>query len=465
MSRPFARRHIGPGEAQQHEMLEVIGVDSVATLIDQTVPTAIRSRRPLDLPAAMTEHEALAAMAARAGRNQVLRSFIGMGYHDTLTPPVIQRNVFENPGWYTAYTPYQAEISQGRLEALLLFQTLVTELTGMEIANASMLDEATAAAEAMLMAWRSSKSKASTFLLDAHCHPQTLAVVRARAEPVGVEVVVGDPLEFDFASVPVFGALVQMPDTTGRIRDFRRIADGLHGQGALLVVATDLLSLTLITPPGSWGADIVVGNSQRFGVPLGFGGPHAAFFSTRASFQRRMPGRIIGQSIDVDGHPALRMALQTREQHIRRDKATSNICTAQVLLANMAAFYAVWHGPVGLTEIARTIAGRASGLADALRAAGMDVSDAFFDTLHIRTDGGRALVESALTAGFNIRRVDDGVCIALDETVTDAELDALGQGARRGVRRLCRPRHPPDMMRQEPFLQQPVFTSISPRPR
>jgi len=453
----FARRHIGPDAVELARMLETVGVDSLDQLIDEAVPAGIRTPAPLELPPAITEPEALAALAERAADNQLLRSFIGMGYHGTFTPPVILRNVFENPGWYTAYTPYQAEISQGRLEALLVFQTVIEELTGLEIANASMLDEATAAAEAMAMSHRVTRGKLHRFFMDSGCHPQTKAVVRTRAEPLGIEVVEGDPAQFDFGE-PLFGALLQYPDTSGKICDHRAVVQAVHAHKGLVTVATDLLALTLLEAPGEWGADIAVGNSQRFGVPLGYGGPHAAFFATRAAHQRKMPGRIIGQSVDADGSPALRMALQTREQHIRRDKATSNICTAQVLLANMAGFYAVWHGPQGLIDIAERVASRAAGLAAALRGAGFEVGEHFFDTVHFRCDDPAAVVARALAGGFNLRALEDGVCIALDETASLSDMAALYRALGiEGTHADAEPAIPQAQRRTGSFLQQPVF--------
>ena len=343
---PFADRHIGPREAELATMLAAVGVGSLDELIDRTVPAAIRTRHPLRLPPARTEAEALATLRAMAQRNRPATSLIGMGYYGTHIPPVILRNVLENPGWYTAYTPYQAEVSQGRLEAVLNFQQMVADLTGMELANASLLDEATAAAEAMAMAHRVRRNKSDRFLADANCHPQTLAVLHTRARHLGIELVIGDAWA-DTAGQDLFGVLVQYPGSDGAIRDPRPVIDAVHASGGLACVATDLLALTLLTPPGELGADIVFGSAQRFGVPMGYGGPHAAFFATKDAHKRAMPGRIIGVSVDARGKTALRMALQTREQHIRRDKATSNICTAQVLLAVIAGFYAVWHGARG----------------------------------------------------------------------------------------------------------------------
>ena len=347
----FVERHIGPNDEEIAHMLRAIGHDSLDAMTDAIVPGKIRSKEALALPEAMTEEEALARIRVIADKNQVFRSFIGQGYYGTHTPPVILRNILENPAWYTAYTPYQAEISQGRMEALINFQTMVADLTGMEIANASLLDEATAAAEAMTLAKRSSKSKSNVFFVSSNVHPQTREVLRTRAEGLGIDLQLGEDAEA--ADADSFGVLLQYPDTFGRIHDHKALADAVHARGALVAVATDLLALTLIRSPGGWGADIVVGNSQRFGVPFGFGGPHAAFMACRDAYKRNMPGRLIGVSVDAEGQPAYRLTLQTREQHIRREKATSNICTAQVLLAVMAGMYAVYHGPEGLTRIAR----------------------------------------------------------------------------------------------------------------
>ena len=341
----FVHRHIGPRPADAGEMLKLLGYASLDAMIDAAVPKPIRLARPLQLPAARSEHEALAALKEIASQNQVCRSFIGMGYYDCITPAVIQRNVLENPGWYTQYTPYQAEISQGRLEALLNFQTMVTDLTALDIANASLLDEATACAEAMVMSHRLKGDETrNTFFVSETCHPQNIEVVQTRAKPLGIEIVVGNHESFPF-NEKVFGALVQYPDTFGAIHDFAPFTGQAHTAGALVTVATDLLALTLIKPPGEFGADIAVGSAQRFGVPLGYGGPHAAFMATRNDFKRHLPGRLVGVSKDSRGKPALRLALGTREQHIRREKATSNICTAQALLASMASMYAVYHGP------------------------------------------------------------------------------------------------------------------------
>jgi len=415
---PFADRHIGPSPADVEHMLATLGLLSLDELIDQAVPATIRDDKPLELDAAVSESDAIARLRALADRNQVLTSLIGAGYHGTHTPGVILRNVLENPAWYTAYTPYQPEISQGRLEALLNFQTMVCDLTGMEIANASMLDEGTAAAEAMTLARRSTRHDGDAFFLDAECHPQTIAVVATRAEPLGIRIVVGDPAT-DLVPGDVFGVLLQHPGTSGVVRDLRPVIDAVHDAAGLAVVATDLLACTLLVPPGELGADVAVGSSQRFGVPMGFGGPHAGFLATRDAFRRSLPGRLVGVSVDAAGRPAHRLALQTREQHIRREKATSNICTAQVLLAVMASMYAVYHGPEGLTAIARGVHAQATAVARRLGDAGFDlIHDTWFDTLTIRTPGQAAeITERARQAGLNLRRLDgDRLGLAFDET-------------------------------------------------
>jgi glycine dehydrogenase len=425
----FVDRHIGPSPEDVQAMLQVVGAPSLDALVAETVPGVIRSKSPLATGPATGEHELLAELRTLASQNQVWRSFIGLGYSDTLTPLVVLRNIVQNPGWYTAYTPYQAEISQGRLQALLNYQTMVVDLTGMEIANASLLDEGTAAAEAMhLMQAVQNREDAGHFFVADDCHPQTLAVVRTRAEPLGISVDVGNPDTYDFAAHKPFGALLQYPSTDGAIRDYRAVTDRAHGAGALVAVASDLLSLTLLTPPGEWGADVVLGNSQRFGVPLGYGGPHAAFFATRNAYARHLPGRLIGVSEDANGRPALRMALQTREQHIRREKATSNICTAQVLLAVVAGMYAVYHGPRGLKAIAERVHALTATLAHGLEASGVKVRHGhFFDTL--RVDGTDAQVkawtEAARARRINLRVYPDGVGVALDEATTTAELEQL----------------------------------------
>jgi glycine dehydrogenase len=425
----FVPRHIGPDDAEIAEMLERLGVPSLDALIEQTVPGDIRLRRPLDLPPARGEHELLEDLRALAAQNQLLRSFIGMGYHDTLVPTVIQRNVLENPGWYTAYTPYQAEIAQGRLEALLNFQTMVADLTGLPLAGASLLDEATAAAEAMHMCRALAGNGRSAFFAAEDCHPQTLAVVRTRARSLRIDLRVGPAEAVDLSRGDVFGVLLQYPATDGRIVDYSALVQRAHEAGAIVAVATDLLALTMLRPPGEYGADIAVGSSQRFGVPMGFGGPHAAFLSTKDEYKRQMPGRLIGVSKDAEGRVAYRMALQTREQHIRREKATSNICTAQVLLAVMAGMYAVYHGPEGLKRIARRVHGLASALAEGLRRLGLDVGrDPFFDTLRVRLDraSGKRVLEAARSRRMNLRAYDDGsVGVALDEVASVDDVGSL----------------------------------------
>ncbi|MEX2109653.1 MAG: aminomethyl-transferring glycine dehydrogenase [Gemmatimonadaceae bacterium] len=425
----FVHRHIGPDSRDVAAMLQTLGYDSLDALIGSTIPERIRFRRGLDLPKGLTEPEVLAQFRAMAAKNQVFRSFIGMGYSDCITPPVIQRNIIENPGWYTAYTPYQAEIAQGRLEALLTFQTMVIDLTGVEIANASLLDEATAAAEAMTMSYAiKGKPDKQVFLVASECHPQTIEVVKTRASVRGITVRVTSYADFRIAP-DVFGALIQYPTTDGAVVDYTKTCEQVHAADALVTAAADLLSLVLLTPPGEWGADIVVGNTQRFGVPLGYGGPHAAFFATKDEFKRQIPGRIIGVSRDADGRPALRMALQTREQHIRREKATSNVCTAQVLLAVVASMYAVYHGPGGLTRIARRVHGLTDALAEGLRRLGFTIAhEDYFDTLCVRV-GKRnpaPIVEEARRRRINLRQMPDrSIVVALDETVNEADLSDL----------------------------------------
>jgi len=462
----FLGRHLGPSPADVASMLAELGLASIEALIEQTVPAAIRSEPSAGLPEPATEVRALAELSERGAANQVLRSYLGLGYYDTITPPVILRNVIENPGWYTAYTPYQAEISQGRLEALLVYQTVVQELTGLEIANASLLDEATAAAEAMTMSWRLHKGKCDTILADARLHPQVLAVLQTRAAPLGIEVIVEDCEGFDFAATPVFGAIVPYPCTDGTLVDLQPVVSRAHEAGALVTACTDLLALTIVRPPGEVGVDIAVGNAQRFGVPLGYGGPHAAFMATRSKFQRNMPGRIIGVSKDSHGDPALRMALQTREQHIRRQRATSNICTAQVLLAVVAGLYAVWHGPEGLIRIGRRVHGLARALAAGVRQAGHAVSDApFFDTVRVGVRDPAATVAAALQAGVNLRQDgEDGVIVALDETCTVADLRVLlvvfgSEADPDALLAAVEPQVPAPFHRTSVFLQQPVFQS------
>src|SRR6266478_8435100 len=387
----FARRHIGPNREEIDAMLGRVGFENLDALIDAAIPKNIRLDRRLDLPEAKSESEALVELRTIAKTNKVARSFIGAGYSDCITPPVIQRNILENPGWYTAYTPYQAELAQGRLEALLNFQTMVTDLTALDIANASLLDEATAAAEAMALCYHAATGRnlRNRFFVADNCHPQTIAVVRTRAKPLGIEIVTGNFSNFEFDDT-VFGALVQYPATDGVIYDYEKFAKAAHEADALLVVAADILALTLLKPPGEFGADVAIGSTQRFGVPLGFGGPHAAYIATRDQFKRHLPGRLVGVSHDVEGRPAYRLALQTREQHIRRDKATSNICTAQVLLAVIASMYAVYHGPKGLRAIAERVHGLTSQLADGLRALGLKIThENFFDTIRVEVESSR----------------------------------------------------------------------------
>ena len=424
----FVGRHIGPNPAEVQLMLDVLGSPTLEDLIDKTVPQAIRMKQPLKLPAAAREDSAIAQLKEIASKNQVFRSFIGMGYYDCITPPVIQRNILENPGWYTAYTPYQAEIAQGRLEALLNFQTMIIDLTGLEIANASLLDEGTAAAEAMTMTYGISKNKAKAFFVSKDCHPQTIEVVQTRAKPLGFDIIIGDHQTFEFDK-EIFGALLQYPATDGAIYDYESFIEQAHNRGALVTVAADILSLCLLKPPGEFGADIAVGSTQRFGVPMGYGGPHAAYFATREEFKRQVPGRIVGVSKDVNGQPALRLALQTREQHIRRDKATSNICTAQVLLAVMASMYAVYHGPEGLKKIAQKVHNLTATLATALKRLGYQVgSVSFFDTLHVEL-GTKSLAEimnAAKLHQINLRIFDENtVGISLDETTEIHELQDI----------------------------------------
>ncbi|WP_375765897.1 aminomethyl-transferring glycine dehydrogenase [Archangium gephyra] len=427
----FSDRHIGPDEKELHGMLKAVGVGSLDELIDQTVPAAIRSKEPLKLAAAAhSEHDALAVLETIAAKNQLLRSFIGMGYYDTQTPNVILRNILQNPGWYTQYTPYQAEIAQGRLEALLNFQTMVMDLTGLEVANASLLDEGTAAAEAMALALHTKGDEnGGAFFVSEVCHPQTIDVVRTRAQPLGVEVVVGDHRTVDLGAKKYFGALVQYPATDGVVHDYRAFGEKVHAANGLFIVATDLLALTMLTPPGEFGADVAVGSAQRFGVPMGYGGPHAAFFATKNAYTRVMPGRIIGVSEDAQGRRALRMALQTREQHIRREKATSNICTAQVLLAIMAGMYAVYHGPRGLKAIAERVHGLTVLLARGLRKLGYGANyEHVFDTLRVETAPPhiRGILSAAEAKGMNFRRIDErAIGLSLDEATRPSDVEAI----------------------------------------
>jgi len=465
----FLRRHLGPDAAEQQAMLDSLGLGSRVELIEQTVPPGIRLNRALDLPPALDEQAALAKLRGYAEQNQVWTSLIGMGYYGTLTPTVILRNVLENPGWYTAYTPYQPEIAQGRLEALLNFQQLTIDLTGLELANASLLDEATAAAEAMALAKRVAKSKSNLFFVDENCHPQTISVVQTRAEGFGFELII-DAVD-NLSQHQVFGALLQYPDTHGEIRDLRPVIDQLHAQQALACVATDLLSLLLLTPPGELGADVVFGSSQRFGVPMGYGGPHAAFFASREAYKRAIPGRIIGVSKDARGNVALRMALQTREQHIRREKANSNICTAQVLLANIASCYAVYHGPQGLKRIAQRVHRLTCILAAGLERQGIArVNGQFFDTLTLEVGGAQsAIIDSARAAQINLRILGRGrVGLSLDETCdesTVAKLFDVLLGADHGLNveqldaETLVSGIPDNLQRKTPYLRHPVFNA------
>jgi glycine dehydrogenase len=456
--RGFVDRHIGPDQPEIRSMLETVGAESLDDLIDRAVPDTILSHRLPDVPGPMTETAALEWIRQIADKNEVLQSFIGMGYYGTITPGVIQRNILENPGWYTAYTPYQPEISQGRLEALINFQTAVTDLTGLDIANSSLLDEGTAAAEAMTLMKRVGGSKNVAFFVDENVHPQTIEVIRTRAVPLGYYVIVGDPNQ-DLDAEDVFGVLVQYPGTHGDIPDIAPIIETAHEAGALVAVATDLMALTLITPPGELGADVAIGSSQRFGVPMMFGGPHAGFMATRDKYQRSLPGRLVGVSVDTKGRVAYRLTLQTREQHIRRDKATSNICTAQVLLAVMAGMYAVYHGPDGLKEIASSINERTNTLAGRLAAGGVRVlNDTWFDTLTVEVDSATEVLSTSRARRMNLRDVSERtVGISIDETTTDADIDALcelfGVGSSgRSVSGIS-----PSAARTSSFLDHPTF--------
>ena len=429
----FLLRHIGPREEDVNSMLSTIGVDSVDELIDQTIPAAIRLEEDLDLADGLSEQEFLGHIKELAQKNKQYKTYIGLGYHNAVLPSVIQRNILENPGWYTAYTPYQAEIAQGRLEALLNYQTMVIDLTGMEIANASLLDESTAAAEAMVLLHNSrpkakKKAKANLFFVSEECLPQTISLLETRSEPLGIELIIGDHRDFEFTEM-VYGALVQYPAATGEVYEYKSFTEKAHAMEAGVAVAADLLSLSLLESPGSWGADVVCGTSQRFGIPMGYGGPHAAYFATKETYKRHVPGRIIGLSRDVDGKPALRMALQTREQHIKREKATSNICTAQVLLAVMAGMYSVFHGPKGITHIAKRIHNKANALASAIKDLGFDqINEQYFDTLLIDLGdvSSNRVNEVALEAQINFLYVDEHtICISLNETTTRQDLNDI----------------------------------------
>jgi glycine dehydrogenase len=455
----FVSRHIAPSEADIAAMLREVGAASLADLAAKTVPGTIRTNTALDLPPPIDEAGVLAELRGLAAQNVLNKSLIGMGYHGTVTPPVVLRNVLENPGWYTAYTPYQAELAQGRLEALLNFQTMICELSGMEIANASLLDEATAAAEAMAMAHALSKAKSDVIAVATDVHPQTRAVLATRAKPIGIALVDVAPGDVDaIRAAKPFALLLQYPGNTGAIRDLGAEIAAAQTVGALAMVAADPLALAVLTPPGEMGADVVVGSAQRFGVPMGFGGPHAGFFATRDAFKRNMPGRLVGVSVDASGAPAMRLALQTREQHIRREKATSNICTAQVLLAVIAGFYAVWHGPEGLRRIARRISLQARLLAAAARQGGHRVRHAaFLDTIALEVADADGLMAAASAAGFNLRRIDaTGVGIALDETVTRDDLVRVAALLGGGLG-AAEPSVPPALARTTTFLGHPVF--------
>ncbi len=459
----FVRRHIGPSPRDLSAMLETVGAKSLNALMDQTLPSSIRQKTPLDLGAPLSETEALAHMSELASKNQVFTSLIGQGYSGTILPAVIQRNILENPAWYTAYTPYQPEISQGRLEALFNFQTMICDLTGLDVANASLLDEATAAAEAMALAERVAQVKTKSFFVDSEVHPQTLAVLRTRAEPLGWNLIVGDPLT-DLAHAEVLGGLLQYPATSGAVRDLRPAIATLRAKGALAIVAADLLALTLLASPGELGADIAIGSAQRFGVPMGYGGPHAAYMAVRDALKRSLPGRIVGLSIDARGEPAYRLALQTREQHIRREKATSNICTAQVLLAVIASMYAVYHGPEGLTHIARTVHRRAAVLAAGLRKLGFaPQSEAFFDTVTLEAGEKQSeIVARARGEKINLRLGERTLGIALDETTTPAVVEAVwrafgGKLTYAEVEAGARDALPTELKRISAFLTHPVF--------
>jgi glycine dehydrogenase len=459
----FVRRHIGPSPRDVSAMLETVGAKSLDALMAETLPSSIRQKATLDLGTALSETEALAHVGELASRNQVFTSLIGQGYSGTILPAVIQRNILENPAWYTAYTPYQPEISQGRLEALFNFQTMICDLTGLDVANASLLDEATAAAEAMALAERAAQTKTKSFFVDGQVHPQTLAVLRTRAEPLGWHLIVGDPAT-DLAEADIFGALLQYPGTSGAVRDLRPTIAAVRAKGALAIVAADLLALTLLASPGELDADIAIGSAQRFGVPMGYGGPHAAYMAVRDALKRSLPGRIVGLSIDSRGQPAYRLALQTREQHIRREKATSNICTAQVLLAVIASMYAVYHGPEGLAYIARTLHRRAAVLAAGLRKLGFaPQSEAFFDTVTVEAGGKQdAIVARARSEKINLHVGAGTIRVALDETTTPAIVEAVwrafgGNFTYAEVEASAREALPAELKRNSAFLTHPVF--------
>jgi glycine dehydrogenase len=465
----FVNRHVGVNEEEQEQMLQYLGVSSLEELIEQTIPPDIRLTQPLNLPSAQSEYEALRQLKAIASQNQVFRSYIGMGYYDCITPTVIQRNILENPGWYTAYTPYQAEIAQGRLEALLNFQTMIIELTGLEIANASLLDEATAAAEAMSLSYAVSKTKAQAFFVSAKCHPQVIEVIKTRANPLEIEIIIGNHDEFNFDQ-PIFGGLLPYPATDGKIYNYEEFIKKAHQHQALVTIDADLLSLALLKAPGELGADIAIGNTQRFGVPLGYGGPHAAYFATKEIYKRQIPGRIVGISKDSQGNQALRLALQTREQHIRREKATSNICTAQVLLAVIASMYAVYHGAEGIKNIALKVHHLTAILAEGLTQLNYEIlNENFFDTLTIKLAHNQAqsILELAQQAQINLRYVDaQTLSISLDETATEQDIidlwtifaqDQTLPFSFETIKNHAQFKLPTELNRQSPYLTEPVF--------
>ncbi|MBN2860988.1 MAG: aminomethyl-transferring glycine dehydrogenase [Sphaerochaetaceae bacterium] len=466
----FSRRHIGPDETSRKEMLSYLDFSSLDEMIQEIVPSSIRRTDKMNVGNGMSEHEALERLRVMAKKNVLLTSYIGQGFHNTHLPPVIQRNILENPAWYTSYTPYQPEISQGRLEAMFNFQTMIADLTGMELANASLLDEATACAEAMMLCQRVSKSKGNTFFVAQDCHPQNIAVVKTRAEALGIEVLVDDPYTADFSSLDLFGLLLQYPSTDGEVYEYRALCESVHEKNAVVAVAADLLSLTLLTPPGEFGADIAIGNTQRFGVPLMYGGPHAAYMATRDAFKRSMPGRLIGLSIDSEGRDAYRLALQTREQHIRREKATSNICTAQALLAVMAGMYAVYHGPEGLKRIAQRVHYFTRALAEGLKQGGITViTSRPFDTITLHLPGQTdEYMNKAVRSGYNLRRLNDThITIALDETTKEEDIQNLltvflGEGhdfSREGGKAGEDSLWPEELIRTSRYLTHEVFNS------
>ena len=453
----FVDRHVGPNQEELSQMLHTIGVGSIEELIDLSIPKSIQSKEKLNVGNGISEKELIEKLKSIAEKNTIMKTYIGMGYYNCITPPVIQRNILENPGWYTQYTPYQAEISQGRLEALINFQTMVCDLTALPIANASLLDEATAAAEAMTMTYRMSKDR-NIFLVSKHCHPQTIDVLKTRSEPLGITIQLCDDDDFIF-NQNVFGSILQYPDTNGSVNNFQKITNAAHKESAYVIIATDLMSLALLKPPGELGADVALGSSQRFGVPMGYGGPHAAFFAVKENFKRFLPGRLIGVSVDSEGNQAYRMSLQTREQHIRREKATSNICTAQVLLAIMSGMYAVYHGPKRIKEIARTIHQHTCDLATSLSKAGYEIlNDTFFDT--IRFSGPDKTKEKLLKHNINIREFSDGsLGISIDETVMKKDITHLLSILNVSHELNNKSTLPSDLRRETSFLSHPVFNS------